>query len=387
MAEFTPVVLNPVLTFVADGLNHSTEEEVKTVCRLFYSIDELVSAKKILWAVDDQRNLGRMVNRRDSQKRSEKEQVLADIFDAITTLSDADALPPFAVTAGDLGRIPKIKPHEMLPVSAYERLASLEEQMAVVMSLCTRPQPLPAAAEEEIANLRPLPERVAHLEQLVAANSALTYAQAVSTEAPFQQQAPKPSHLQQSPTSRPTIPKVAHDIPEHTNAMHRRPTDKDGFTEANRKRKGKRPRKDRVMGALTSCKLKGAPLPTRDIYVGRLLSHYDAKDIEDHASAEGLQCLEVERLSSASAPYASFRIRVCLSEEKRAFSSHMWPTGAVIGKFYSPRLKKNPAFATDDGLADNAKDDTDTSPNLSDATAVKEVAGSDHALTQRLEHG
>ena len=135
---FTKVILNPVLTFVADALHSSTDESVKTVCRQFYSFEELNSAKELLWATDKESSiLGRIIQRRGSMTKGEiqdkKSKVTADIVDAIPKLEEADALPMFAVTASDLPRIPRVKPHEVLPISAFERLANLEEQLETVM--------------------------------------------------------------------------------------------------------------------------------------------------------------------------------------------------------------------------------------------------------------
>ena len=72
----------------------------------------------------------------------------------------------------------------------------------------------------------------------------------------------------------------------------------------------------------------------------RLLSQFDVDDIRLHAQDEGLACLEVERRSSDSAPYASFRVRVSLASAGKALSSNLWPQGAVVRRFYSPRSKK-----------------------------------------------
>ena len=181
---FTTVVLSPVLTFVADALHSSTDEEGKIVCRQFYSLEELNSAKELLWAADKDNILGRMIQRRGStaakgDNLDKKCKVIADIVDAIPKLDEADALPLFTATASDLPRIPKVKPHEVLPISAYERIAALEEQMEAVMAASRRPPSVPTHVEAELATLSSLPARVADLEKKIAGPIPMSYARSL----------------------------------------------------------------------------------------------------------------------------------------------------------------------------------------------------------------
>ena len=145
------------------------------------------------------------------------------------------------------------------------------------------------------------------------------------------------------------------------------------------------------MGLREDCKLQAVPEPSRDIYVGRLLPSLTVQDVRDHAKEEGLRCLEVAKLSSDNAPFASFRIKLSMAHTSKALSGSAWPRGAVVGKYYSPRPKKNPSSspesaddadiagnATDNNAADRRDDASTADPfaNASDATELKSVAAS-----------
>ena len=339
MAAFSTVVVNPVLLYVSDSLHHSTEDEVKTVCLQFYSLEELRDAKEQLWKADKDNALGRLIARRAStkaDKSDQKDKIIADITDAICKLEEMDALPVFAVTASDLPRVPKVKPHDTLPLSAYQRLADMEEHIASLTAMCTRPPSVPAHVEEELSRLRPLLSRVDEVERRLARpmSYSLALGQGGQKASSSQPQAPQPPPPRPGPP-----PKPAQGVPAKSAPILKGAGSEEGFVMPKGKRR-RRPRKDRVVGQMTGCKLQGGPEPTRDVYVGRLLPHFEVKDIEEHAADEDLQCLEVAKLSSETAPFASFRIKVRLASEARALSSQHWPQGAVVGKFYPPRQKK-----------------------------------------------
>lgn len=109
--HFTRVVLSPVLTFVTNSLSSS----IKNACKQFYSQDELIKVKVLLWAIGDEDILGPIIKRRDSMKHNETDKVGEDLVNGSAKLNTVNMLPIFAVDSAELARMPKAHLNETLP--------------------------------------------------------------------------------------------------------------------------------------------------------------------------------------------------------------------------------------------------------------------------------
>ena len=147
-ATMTNVVLDPVLTYMKNGINNACHDLVHSACYSFYSLDELTKAKEALWENGNADLLGKNFRRRDSVKGSEKEKVVFDLLEGINKLDAAKCCPVFAVDAMQLNRIPKASPEEALPVSLCARMNKVENALQEMKTLFDRVtklenQPLP----------------------------------------------------------------------------------------------------------------------------------------------------------------------------------------------------------------------------------------------------
>jgi hypothetical protein len=134
------IVLNPVLTYITSSFNNSPMplELIRKCCHEYYTLDELVRAKELLWKVGEANLLPPFKRRRDGPTRPETDAVLEDLTNGIQKLGENDQIPHFAVDAIGLNRVPRVMPSEMNPISMCERLVSLEQRMKAaeeVMSL------------------------------------------------------------------------------------------------------------------------------------------------------------------------------------------------------------------------------------------------------------
>ena len=145
------VVLDPVLTYIASGINTSTVQAVKAVCREFYSQAELLRAKDLLWKVADANIVGQIVTRKNSSKSDMGDKIADDLVTAVKKLGSAGVLPIFAVGPMGLARVPKASPHETMSINVCQRLNELEENMQKVLNVlsatkssgCAAPPALP----------------------------------------------------------------------------------------------------------------------------------------------------------------------------------------------------------------------------------------------------
>ena len=122
----TNITINELLTYACHYINNSTQKNVKKVIEFFYSEDEIIAAKQILWDVAGD-NLEPMVVRKTSNNRTSAEASIDDIFDAVTKLDSDDKLPKFV--ASDLARLPDRQPEELNLMYIIDRVSIIENKI------------------------------------------------------------------------------------------------------------------------------------------------------------------------------------------------------------------------------------------------------------------
>ena len=126
---YDKVVLNSVLTFMVNSLTNSPVEMVKKCCHEYYTLDELVVAKDLLYVVGDNEVLPRYIRRRDGSSHQETDAVIKDLMDGINKLDEHDMLPRFAVDSIGHNIIPRSIPSEINSISMCEWITTLEHRM------------------------------------------------------------------------------------------------------------------------------------------------------------------------------------------------------------------------------------------------------------------
>ena len=122
----TDININELLTYVCHYIDNSTINNVKKVIEFFYSEDEILVAKQLLWDVASE-NLEPIVVRKTSNKRTCAAASIDDIFDAVTKLDSENKLPRFV--ASDLARLPDRQPEELNLMYIIERVATIENKI------------------------------------------------------------------------------------------------------------------------------------------------------------------------------------------------------------------------------------------------------------------
>lgn len=118
------MIVNELLTYACFHLNNSTLDNIKKVMLDFYSHDEIIESKKLLWNISGIK-LGSYIDRKTTEKRSCDDANLSDIFDALIELDLDDEIPEFV--AKDLKKIPERNPEELNLTSILERISKLEK--------------------------------------------------------------------------------------------------------------------------------------------------------------------------------------------------------------------------------------------------------------------
>ena len=311
--SITEVTLDPVLTYVIFSLDNSPAENIGRVCSEFYSLEELLRAKEILWKVGDKDALPQYIRRRDSPSRSEIDATVEDIINGMQILDSAGKIPNIAVGPAGLNRIPKSKPAETCTISICERMTELEEKMkqlerTVLQSGMNKCRSYASVASSSTTGSIGHPATTERRDRDVSE---------VAAEPPTENNT---TRRVQQPRTRRT---------EDTTA------DKEEFKLVQRRG---RARKHHVQGTskntTNDANLKGAPEPSRDIFVYRVVKETAPSQIEKYLSQSSVKVRSIEKISKPEAKFDSFRVEVTASDLNKVMVAEFWPAGIFVRKFY-----------------------------------------------------
>ena len=115
------MIINEALCYIQHFVNSSAHDNVKRIIVNFYTIDELIEAKKALWKACGQ-HLGKYHDRRTTDDRPAISAYAQDIMEAV---NDLDKLPD--VVARNISRLPDRQPEELNMLRLVQRIADLEK--------------------------------------------------------------------------------------------------------------------------------------------------------------------------------------------------------------------------------------------------------------------
>ena len=149
------LILNPLLAYVISSMHSGSNDNIKHVVSGHFCASDITTAKNDLWDHCDTNIIGEKQKRKDSSSRSEKDANIQDILHALTKLDNINKIPPVAIPALDLHKIPRFHPEEFVTVSVLERLLSVENKLknlqdSVDISICGNLQ-LKDKVEEKIS--------------------------------------------------------------------------------------------------------------------------------------------------------------------------------------------------------------------------------------------
>ena len=122
-AESTGTIINELLTYAIHYISSSTIDNVKKIVNQFYSEDDILDAKKVLWSSSPD-TLGAMQERKSTKARNASAANINDIFDALAKLDALDKLPN--VSAKNMDKLPNRDPEELNLMYIVQRIADLE---------------------------------------------------------------------------------------------------------------------------------------------------------------------------------------------------------------------------------------------------------------------
>ena len=385
------MIVSEVLSFISFYLDKTTAEHIKKITLGFYTPDEIIEAKKILWTNYKDNISFVYQDRKSTDKRSACE---ANIDDILKALGDLDiASVPILFVAVQLNRIPSCNPEELNLTYLLERVNNIEKQLKSHNEvLCTQRidllniQDKQEIFEKKIENkleYNPLSNN-SHFNNIQTAELQSDLANvSFSTDHPFEENVISSIYrnsddkeilsadnqgeknirrrfFSENDVINLDCKKIENDMPNTNSVLSgdakdlrnsnnnidknkrhilNKPknyyksrifTTKDNYSRENywaKNSSNNLPTKSNNKG-----RLLGAPAPYRDIFIYRVINGNEL-DIINYCKNKGIFVKECKQLSHPASTYKSFKLSVLLGQVNLTLQDNFWPNGIKSKKF------------------------------------------------------
>jgi hypothetical protein len=332
-------------------MDNSPVGYVTNCCIQFYTVEELTRAKDIIWDVADTDIVGPYIRRRDGPKRSAVDNVAADITGAIQKLDLAGMVPKVAVDPRGLNRIPKVIPAETNALSMCERLVVMESRIKQLEESMSDNVCKTISISEKVNNMTSYANAVTG--QVVSSASPnphlqVSQQQRIQTQIGNQQITSGSSNpVRYESSLQPAVARIS-DVGRSNRVDMMRSSSQQSIVSAisqqsapfqlQRTARKKLKRRDApVVGTGRSDRVRGAPEPSRDLFVYRVQNDITANDINLYVTGKNVDVRDVIQKSKEGSRFMSFKVTVKVSDLNTILKPDFWPTGVCVRRFWEPR--------------------------------------------------
>ena len=85
--------------------------------------------------------------------------------------------------------------------------------------------------------------------------------------------------------------------------------------------------------------VRGAPVPSRSLFVFRVDKSATTEDMRKHIEANEIMVRQIECMSHADASFKSFKVTVSVEDLEKIMDENIWPSGVNVRQFYQRREK------------------------------------------------
>ncbi len=92
-----------------------------------------------------------------------------------------------------------------------------------------------------------------------------------------------------------------------------------------------------MVGTGTSDSVRGAPEPSRDIFVFRVEKETSMDAVSAYLTNNHVVVREIEQRSRDESLFNSFHVRIKVSDLDKVLNANFWPTGVNVRRYWPPK--------------------------------------------------
>lgn len=327
-------VINTILAHVSIALDSSTSASVHKLISATYCLEEIIEAKKLLWANS---SLGEYKNRKSSNTRTEKDANIKDVIDGLKELDDKGDTPCICLEAKQVRHLPKCEAEECMPFSIVERLEKLERKMIDNQ----------IQIDKNIVETMSIGDRVKRFEE----GKTFTWASmATPKPAPINSNIiPRDNRIFNLPKLQPNrgnaeVANVLRGKSEiNTDRLDIDDTDNsedDDFEipaahrKKERRQQSRNQRKIITGNSRSETSFTGAPPPKRSVFVYRVDKGTTERSISEYLNERSFEGVDVKLRSNPDATFKSFVVSISMERLDEMLKPELWPEGVRVRKYF-----------------------------------------------------
>jgi hypothetical protein len=395
---YNGTINNAILAYIAYSMQSGTLENTKKVVIRSFNGDQIIEAKNELWEKCDANIIGKKVMRQSSPTRSAEEANAVDILNALGKLDQKGVMPDIVISAVRLGEIPRIHPEELNAISVVQRVQDMEVKTDRLQECIESIIRVTTVLKQQISERRKKDDSITvkadHgdwndmvIEEFddsswltadgskkessefksiyqsdketksqsfaeVARKMGVTGASSrgrgsgrgrrggsqgfVTSASNTSLKPPNPdvrrlrgSNVSLDERSESSLSDDSFRLPSYQQRRNQRVENKRrNFIEGKSKVK-----KD-------GCAFKGAPEPSRHLFIYRVDSETQTIDLKTFIGDHGFDVRELNLVSHKESMFKSFKLTVPVSQFKDLFEVSLWPSGVRVRKYITPRTNE-----------------------------------------------
>ena len=355
-------ILNPVLAYSVYGLLNGSAANVRAAVLGYFTADQINEAKDVLWENCDQSVIGTKYLRREGTVTSKVEANVGDIFKALQKLDSEEKMPDIGVSSKDLGNIPQSHPEELNNISLVDRLNTMEKRLTKFQEVLDRTVCENMELKDKVDKITPTfasavsnnaisssggnvieirPHLLPHI-PVRAASAIVKERDNGGDTRNSNLSIPQSNQGTNNERSGSTQHDYRLQSLHRSGSTHSVQSDLSGYQLQPHQRKyQQRQQRKIVTGNITTSQaFRGAPEPSRELFIQRVSKNTTTEDVKQYVTNKSFTVREICMMSHQDAKYNSFKITVPVSEFTKLFDPDLWPSGVRIRQFRTHQSRK-----------------------------------------------
>jgi hypothetical protein len=325
-------IIQPLLAYIAYSLDSNSIESIRRAVSGHFTLSDILLAKDILWNTVDKEILGDKPCRKGSSTRSEADAHLSDILQAMVRIDKASLMPCFVVDYKSLHLLPKSNPEELNNISLCDRLNNIESTMSSMQTMLDSVIAQNIDLKQVLNALQSQPKTPA-LEDMTSHESSLPQRVQSRAYADVVQINQKAMQIQN-----PSVVPVISAKPRVQGPKTIQLGQSDGFEVPSYHRKKKQPM---IIGkGINNQTIKGAPEPSRDIFVCRVDKAATVEEMQRFIEESGFSVKRITIMSHEEAQFKSFKVSIPKSQLNDILGAEKWPEGVMVRRFWDKHTRE-----------------------------------------------
>ena len=350
--ENKKVLIQPLLSYMVFSLQSGSVANVRSAILGKFTEPHILEAKDALWHHCGTQIIGEKIQRKNSTVRSAADAHLHDILTAWAKLDQSDKCPLLVINALSLNDIPRSHPEELNNITLLDRLNRLEAKISTMQENMDSVFAENFEIKDRLQEIGSFASRVKHgPTKHTQGNQGFVLSDVSGSQKDLSSNLGTSTSVRGKAGTRKVDTVVSTIVSDPSNSMTSKVTTEaeqesrsvseefsmPSYVLKQQRRRENKSKRNIIKGNAKSSTLRGAPEPSRDIFVYRVDPETECETLKNHLESVSLTVRHIKLMSREESQFRSFKVTIPASQLTSAFDCEKWPEGICVRRFYESR--------------------------------------------------